>query len=186
MDKLSEFIGANLAEFSPAGGPLAVALKLIAAAALVAGGALLATRLGGGNSDSSSGTGLTPADQILDLKQRIMTAQGRLRNCERANRGKQARVQRKLIEQLTAQVRQLEKRDGVKAAAAAGGKGGEKGSGGGGGGNEGGSGSGKGGRKGPALSLEDLARLRRRRARGEVLYSDEEDAIEVADAVAGW
>jgi BMFP domain-containing protein YqiC len=44
VDKLSEFIGANLAEFAPPGGPLAVALKLVAAAALVAGGALLAAR----------------------------------------------------------------------------------------------------------------------------------------------
>ena len=123
-------------------------------------------------------------DEILNIKQRIVTAQGRLKNLEKANRGKQAKVQRKLIEQLNAQRRALERTQqnaerkdekvvaAAAAAAAASGRGGTgehaKGRGSGGG-------SGSGSRSG--LSFDELARLRYKKRQGEVLYSDEEDAL---------
>jgi len=108
---------------------------------------------------------------------------------ERANRGKQARAQRKLIEQLNVQVRALEKASGKTSAnieaptsAAPGGKsqgqsgvaGAVEGGSWGGGGRRGASHRGKGDH---SMDLDDLARLRRRKLRGDVLYSDEEDIL---------
>lgn len=109
---------------------------------------------------------------------------------ERANRGKQARAQRKLIEQLNVQVRALEKASGKTSggseaptgAAAGGRKEGQSGTAGatvagGSAGGGGGTGASHRGRGGHGLDLDDLARLRRRKLRGDVLYSDEEDIL---------
>ena len=170
-------------------GPLALALKFVAAAALLAGGALIATRYNTNTSDGDAAV-LEPGSQILELKKRITTAQGRIRNFEKANRGKQARVQKKLVEQLTAQVRALEKKEeaplrtggGPGAAAGAKNKSNKNGGGGGGGGEEemmtGTNGSRSGSRRrGPPLDSDAMARLMRRARHGEVLYSDEEDVV---------
>ena len=184
VDQVNDLIARNLKEYDVSGGPIATALKIIAAAALIAGGTLVAKHFAPEKPDSGV---VDPSTQLLELKKRIMTAQGRLRNMERANRGKQARAQRKLIEQLNVQVKALEKtsgkvaagsgdatategagkrRNGVAATGAA--EGGSSG------GRRGGSQKGKGGH---GLDLDDLARLRRRKLRGEVLYSDEEDIL---------
>lgn len=163
-------------------GPMSLILKIAAAAALIAGGTAMATRLnrsvdGRTSQDSSSSV-------LLDLKQRIGTAEARLRSLEKTNRVKQARAQRKLIEQLNAQRRALERnadqtsssktRAGIHETS--------------------GDGSSRKYSKrqvtetlaqqpsGPRMGSDELARLRRRRERGQVLYSDEEDALVVADA----
>ena len=194
---MNELISRNLKEYDVSGGPLATALKIIAAAALIAGGTLVAKHFA---PDKVENTVLDPSTQILELKKRIVTAQGRLRNMERANRGKQARAQRKLIEQLNVQVRALEKASGKAsassgtggvsekgaAAAATGAKG--KGQSGGGAAAETGA-VGEGGsrrgspRKGShGLDSDSVARLRRRKMLGDVLYSDEEDILATVEA----
>ena len=110
----------------------------------------------------------TAREQILDIKQRIVTAQGRLKNLEKANRGKQAKVQRKLIEQLNAQRRALERTQQAaeaKTQASSSQKSTsqkvEK--------NTGGLGK---------MSYDDIARIRYKKQHGDVLYSDEEDVLE--------
>ena len=205
VDKLTEFISLNLKEYNVGGGPLSILLKLTAAVALVAGGTLLATKLnntmnnnqgtgsggGGGGNSNTNNNKQDMSGQILDLKKRIMTAQGRLRNLEKANRGKQARAQRKLIEQLRAQVRSLEKKEnnaninmhassqhsGSGGGAKGAGKHGEKN------GRGAGSGDGDGSGRPRGMRYDDVMRLRRKKARGEVLYSDEEDVLETTKNV---
>lgn len=177
-------IARNLKEYDTSGGPLASVLKLIAAAAILAGGTLVAKHFAADKSDTVI---VDPSTQILELKKRIMAAQGRLRNMERANRGKQARAQRKLIEQLNVQVRALEKASGKTSAgseattSAAAGKNKESQPGAAGtveGGSFGGrKSSSHRGRGDHGLDLDDLARLRRKKLRGDVLYSDEEDIL---------
>lgn len=182
LDQVNDLIARNLKEYDTSGGPLASALKLLAAATVIAGSALVAKHFAADKSDTAI---VDPSTQILELKKRIMAAQGRLRNMERANRGKQARAQRKLIEQLNVQVRALEKASGKTSAgveaptgAAAGGRNqGQLGMAGAveGGGRRGG--ASHRGRGDHGMDLDDLARLRRRKLRGDVLYSDEEDIL---------
>ncbi len=167
-------IARNLKEYDVSGGPLATALKIIAAAALIAGGTLVAKHFA---SDKPDAGVVDPSTQVLELKKRIVTAQGRLRNMERANRGKQARAQRKLIEQLNVQVRTLEKASGkvdaALATASAVATGGKRAS------SEAGHRASASSRRkgGHGLDLDDIARLRRRKLYGEVMYSDEEDIL---------
>jgi hypothetical protein len=197
LEQVNDLIARNLKEYDVSGGPLATALKIIAAAALIAGGTLVAKHFAPDKPDNGI---VDPSTQILELKKRIMAAQGRLRNMERANRGKQARAQRKLIEQLNVQVRALEKASGkvsagnnnssgasIEATGAEATVGGvrREGHSGGGGGSSGTSTVVGGSRRGApshrkgghGLDLDDVARLRRRKLRGEVLYSDEEDIL---------
>lgn len=188
-DQLNEFIARNIKEYSSSGGPLALALKLAAAAAIVAGGTFLAVRYSSGKEDETS---IDAGGEILELKKRIMVAQGRLRVMEKANRGKQARAQRKLIEQLNAQVRLLERKDQAtgkagSAGTAGGGTQGKGGAAGAGAGRGAAAAAGSNTRRGRReLSIEDLARLRRRKARGDVLYSDEEDTLAADEASGAW
>ena len=187
--QLSEFITRNIKEYSSSGGPLALLLKLTAAAALLAGGMFFAIKY---NSSKEETASLDATSEILELKKRISIAQGRLRNMEKANRGKQARGQRKLIAQLNAQVRLLEKKDQASGkGSGAAGAGAPKGKGAAGAGAAtGAAGKAAAGainrRPKRELTVEDIARLRRRRARGDVLYSDEEDVLVTADEVEGW
>lgn len=182
-EQLSEFISRNVNERSSDGGPFGTVLKLVAVAAAVAGGALIVSKFNHSNKGiESTGDAHDSKDAILDLKKRILTAQGRLRALEKANRGKQARAQRKLIEQLTAQCRVLERRGDSSAKTTKGAaKGGglpihalapdiaatsdsldlSKGS------------------RAPILTdLETISRLKWRKRRGEVLYSDEEEVLQ--------
>jgi hypothetical protein len=80
-------------------------LVVMAAAAAGAGIAYVFAR----GDQSTESIAQNARNEILSIKQRIVTAQGRLKNLEKANRGKQAKVQRKLIEQLNAQRRALER-----------------------------------------------------------------------------
>jgi len=177
---MRDFVNRNIREYCSRGLALWQKLFLVAAAAAGAGLAYVHAQ---GN-QSTEAIAQNARDEILNIKQRIVTAQGRLKNLEKANRGKQAKVQRKLIEQLNAQRRALERTQqnaerkdekvvaAAAAAAAASGRGGTgehaKGRGSGGG-------SGSGSRSG--LSFDELARLRYKKRQGEVLYSDEEDAL---------
>ena len=174
---MRDFINRNITEYC--GGGLPLWQKLFVAVAAVAG-AGLAYKYAQSN-QSGETIAQTARDEILNVKQRIVTAQGRLKNLEKANRGKQAKVQRKLIEQLNAQRRALErtqqnaekKDEKVVAAAAAtaasaggAGEAGERKKG-----------------RGNKLSFDELARLRYMQRHGEVLYSDEEDALMDGGAV---
>jgi len=169
---MRDFVNRNIREYCSRGMALWQKLFLVAAAAAGAGLAYVHAQ---GN-QSREAIAQNARDEILNIKQRIVTAQGRLKNLEKANRGKQAKVQRKLIEQLNAQRRALErtqqnaekKDEKVVAAAAASGRGGT-------GEHAKGRGSGSGSRSG--LSFDELARLRYKKRQGEVLYSDEEDAL---------
>lgn len=189
-DQLSEFISKCLNEHcKDGGGPLSLLMKIAAAAALVAGGAALAARLNVGNS-GGGGSETSPSSRLLELKQRLVSAQARLRTLEKANRGKQARAQRKLIEQLHAELRALERVQGQSGTKTSGknGSGGDgttsgstgRRAGAAGQGNSAGDGT-QGRSGGRRLSGDDLARIRWRKRRGEVLYSDEEDAMVAAD-----
>lgn len=105
-------------------------------------------------------------EQILDIKQRIVTAQARLKNAEKANKGKSAKGQRRLIEQLHAQRRALErthqaatKTQNGQAAKAGTSRDSSLGD----------------------VDYDEIARIRYRKRQGEVLYSDEEDVLEQAN-----
>lgn len=106
-------------------------------------------------------------EQILDIKQRIVTAQARLKNMEKANRGKQAKAQRKLIEQLNAQRRALERTHQAATSKTQNGQ------------------APKAGRARDSslvdVDYDEIARIRYRKRQGEVLYSDEEDILEQAN-----
>ncbi|KAI8112231.1 hypothetical protein M9434_003555 [Picochlorum sp. BPE23] len=106
-------------------------------------------------------------EQILDIKQRIVTAQARLKNMEKANRGKQAKAQRKLIEQLNAQRRALERTHQAATTKTQNGQ------------------VPKAGASRDSLLVDvdydEIARIRYRKRQGEVLYSDEEDILEQAN-----
>jgi hypothetical protein len=184
-DQLQQFIQRNVNEYCVGGGgPLATLAKLAAAALLVLGGALLYGRLRregeGEEGGGGGGGGEAGGSQVLDLKKRIVAAQGKLRALEKANRGKQARAQRKLLERLQAQRRAAERGQqaarakGDAAEAAAGGGGAARPAG--------------GRRRGPREAagehdVDAVARLRRRKRLGEALYSDEEDVLVAADSV---
>jgi hypothetical protein len=103
-------------------------------------------------------------------------AEARLRAAERAGRGKAVRAQRRLLEQLRAQQRALE-RGAATARARADGDAAPPGGAGGGRRRGGGGPSGE-------LDADAVARARGRRRRGEALYSDEEELIAAADGGA--
>jgi hypothetical protein len=189
--QLNQFLQRNMAEYLPSQGPMAKILKIAAAAAFLAGSAFVASRIiGAETSDEGAGS------EALALKKRILTAQARLRVLERANRGKQARAQRKLLGNLNTQLRAVERREQQQA-----GKGIAEGSDRGVKKDDGSRGGTKGGygaeneastsgndrhvrrtaKRG--FDMETVARLRRRRSRGEVLYSDEEETIEAAEGL---
>ena len=141
-------------------------VKLMGVAALVGGGIavwMAQQQHGTSSGDQSEST----KKQILDIKQRIVIAQSRLKNMEKANRAKQARAQRKLIDQLNAQRRALERSQTATA---------------------------KGSQQGQSaatsaiqderisqMDFDDIARLRHKKLVGEVLYSDEEDILSKID-----
>ena len=165
---MRNFIEKNIKEYCRSTGMPAWQRLLLGATALVGAGAAWLMSSNGGASKES--VAQTAREQILDVKQRIVTAQGRLKNLEKANRGKQAKVQRKLIEQLNAQRRALERtqqaaetKTNVKSNESL-----EQVS-----------------QKATMLlektNLDDIARLRQRRRQGDVLYSDEEDTLDAYD-----
>ena len=102
---MREFVDRNIKDHLGSG--MALWQKLIVVAAAVAGAGLAYVFAQGDQSTESIAQ--NARSEILSIKQRIVTAQGRLKNLEKANRGKQAKVQRKLIEQLNAQRRALER-----------------------------------------------------------------------------
>lgn len=106
-------------------------------------------------------------EQILDIKQRIVTAQARLKNMEKANRGKQAKAQRKLIEQLNAQRRALERTHQAATTKTQNGQVPKAGA----------------SRDSSLVDVDydEIARIRYRKRQGEVLYSDEEDILAQAN-----
>jgi len=163
--EMRNFIEKNIKEYSRSTGMPSWQRLLLGATALVGAGAAWWMSSNGGASKES--VAQTAREQILDIKQRIVTAQGRLKNLEKANRGKQAKVQRKLIEQLNAQRRALE-RTQQAAETKSHGKSNES--------------SEHVSQKTSLLlektSLDDIARLRRRKREGDVLYSDEEDILD--------
>jgi len=196
---MREFVDRNIKDHLGSG--MALWQKLIVVAAAVAGAGLAYVFAQGDQSTESIAQ--NARSEILSIKQRIVTAQGRLKNLEKANRGKQAKVQRKLIEQLNAQRRALERtqqnaeKSGVKGSGKSGVQGGgmhaerqlEGDTGKPGEADVTGApvavGEGVDRRKARAsgLSFDDLARIRYKKRQGEMLYSDEEDAI--ADGVIG-
>lgn len=166
--EVENFISDSLKRFSKSEGPVSKVFKVMALIAALAGGALVAKKITNGG----DGEPIDLKQQILELKRRIGTAQERLRVLENANRGKQARAQRALLGSLRAQCQILERQQrGMESKRA---KMATKGS------------KGNGSEpepmerqtRGKALTLEQVARLRTRKRRGDVLYSDEEDALE--------
>ena len=186
---MRDFIDRNIKHHCGSG--MALWQKVVVMAAAVAGAGLAYVFARGEQSTESIAQ--NARNEILSIKQRIVTAQGRLKNLEKANRGKQAKVQRKLIEQLNAQRRALERTQ--HNAEKSGGKGGgmhaemqskgDVGEMGESTGARAAAGEGAERRKARAsgLSFDELARIRYKKRQGEVLYSDEEDAI--GDGVAG-
>ena len=186
---MREFVDRNIKAYCGTGMPMWQ--KLVVMVAAVAGAGL--AYVYGQGSQSTEAIAQNARNEILSIKQRIVTAQGRLKNLEKANRGKQAKVQRKLIEQLNAQRRALE-RTQMNAEKQRGGKTGAE--------NQDGATRGErmdgtqvdtlgstgvtGAVDGTAqrtsrasnLSFDELARIRYKKQHGEVLYSDEEDAIQ--------
>jgi thiol-disulfide isomerase/thioredoxin len=186
---MREFVNRNIKHHCGSGMALWQKLVVMAAAAAGAGIAYVFAR----GDQSTESIAQNARNEILSIKQRIVTAQGRLKNLEKANRGKQAKVQRKLIEQLNAQRRALERtqQNAEKSGGKSGGKSGmhaelpsEGVAGKMGEATEGRAGAVAERRKAQAsgLSFDELARIRYKKRQGEVLYSDEEDAI--ADGVA--
>lgn len=170
--EMRNFIEKNIKEYCRSTGMSAWQRVLLGATAVVCAGA--AWWMSSNSRASKENVVQTVREQILDIKQRIVTAQGRLKNLEKANRGKQAKVQRKLIEQLNAQRRALERTQ--QAAETKGhGKSNES--------------LERVSQKTSMLlentSLDDIARLRQRKRHGYVLYSDEEDILDAYDARRG-
>jgi len=116
---------------------------------------------------SSGGQSESTKKQILDIKQRIVIAQSRLKNMEKANRAKQARAQRRLIDQLNAQRRALERSQTAAERSSQHGKNADM--------------SATQDEKISHMSFDDIARLRHKKLAGEVLYSDEEDVLSKID-----
>jgi thioredoxin-like negative regulator of GroEL len=172
---MRDFVDRNIKEYCSGQGPRLWQKVLVALAAVA--GAGVAWVYSQGN-QSKETLAQSAREEILSIKQRIVTAQGRLKNLEKANRGKQAKAQRKLIEQLNAQRRALErtqqmaekKEEKVR-------------------------GSADRAKSGSTASMEsenirekrrsssrkysydELARIRHRKRMGEVLYSDEEEIL---------
>lgn len=167
--EMRQFIEKNIKEYCRSTGMPTWQRILLGAAALVGAGTAWWISSNGGRSKEF--VAQTAREQILDIKQRIVTAQGRLKNLEKANRGKQAKVQRKLIEQLNAQRRALE-RTQQAAEIKARGKSADS--------------SGELTQKKCELleqaTHDEVARIRRRKREGDVLYSDEEDILEAYSA----
>lgn len=167
--EMRDFIEKNMKEYCQSSGMAMWQSLLLGAVAIIGAGTAWWTSSKGRASKEI--VAQTAREQILEIKQRIVTAQGRLKNLEKANRGKQAKVQRKLIEQLNAQRRALErtqqaaetKAQGKFHASA------EKVS-----------------HRQAALlentTHDDVARIRCRKRAGGVLYSDEEDILEAYDS----
>lgn len=198
--QLNKFLQKNIDTYVPRTGILTNIIRSMIVAGIVAGGAYVKVKLEEGKEGTGSGTtggGEGGSDvegnvEVLTLKKRIANAQARLRALEKSSRGKQARSQRKLLENLNAQLKILERKDQPSKKKGILERKNRKG------GNE------KmndrmaeeDGHEGAiddhnhsrrintgALDLDIVARLRRRRFKGEVLYSDEEDILEVAEDV---
>lgn len=163
---MRDLIERNLATHCKAS-HMSIWMKLMGVAALFGGGIAVWMTQQQGHGTSSGDQTESTKEQILDIKQRIVIAQSRLKNMEKANRAKQARAQRKLIDQLNAQRRALERSQTTAA---------------------------KGSQQGSStdtsaiqdgkihqMNFDDIARLRHKKRVGEVLYSDEEDVLNKID-----
>jgi thioredoxin-like negative regulator of GroEL len=181
---MRDFVDRNIKEYCSGRG-LTLWKKLVVATAVMAwaGFAWLYAQ----GHQSTEAIAQNARDEILNIKQRIVTAQGRLKNLEKANRGKQAKAQRKLIEQLNAQRRALERtqqnaeRKYIAAAAAATSSTASV-TGGGAGSSEKGplASTPRGSRapRGAKFSFDEMAAIRYKKRHGDVLYSDEEEALD--------
>ena len=167
--EMRNFIEKNIKEYCQSTGMPTWQRMMLGAVALAGAGA--AWWMSSNGRTSKETVAQTARDQILDIKQRIVTAQGRLKNLEKANRGKQAKVQRKLIEQLNAQRRALERTQQAAETKSVG-KAGESPE--------------KGTLKPSAIlektTIDDVARIRHRKRQGYTLYSDEEDILDAYEA----
>ena len=204
--QLNRFLQGALDTYSPKAGAIVLAVRMMAVATLAAGGVFLHAKLRSLKGEQTESSGDSNAE-ALGLKQRIASAQARLRTLEKANRGKQARSQRKLLENLNAQLRLLDRRDQP-------GKSGKR--------QRAGDGRGakrretkesydqnieqklsnievenssqapingtksksmRNGLAGDAYDVDIVSRLRRKHDRGETLYSDEEEILEAAEGL---
>lgn len=163
--EVENFIGACSKRYTKSDGPMSKVFKVMAVVAALAGGAFVVRRV----TTSEDGEPIDLKQQILELKRRVGNAQERLRVLENANRGKQARAQRALLERLRAQCQILERQQrGIESKTAK--RLGTKGN-----SNEPNSSERQ---TGKVMTLEQVARLRTKKLRGDVLYSDEEDSLE--------
>jgi hypothetical protein len=163
--EVENFIGACSKRYTKSDGPLSKVFKVMTVIAAMTGVALVVKKVTSGE----DGEPIDLKQQILELKRRVGNAQERLRVLENANRGKQARAQRALLERLRAQCQILERQQrGIESKKAK--RLETKGN-----SNEPQSSERQ---TGEVLTLEQVARLRNKKLRGEVLYSDEEDSLE--------
>lgn len=161
------FIEKNVSEYCGSSG-ISMWAKIAGLVAMVGGGVAL-WLLQRSTVTSSEEQAESARNQLLDIKQRLVIAQARLRNLEKVNRAKQAKVQRKLIEQLNAQRRALERSQHTAAS--------------------------KSNKESLAsndiniaekynlddLDWDSIARLRWKMRHDEVLYSDEEEVLNMLD-----
>jgi len=159
--EVKRFIDENIKAYCQSSDGISIWAKLAGLAAIVGGGLAYFMRHGSKSSPESQAE--NTRNQLLDIKQRIVIAQGRLKNLERANRAKQAKAQRKLIEQLNAQRRALERTQSNAEKKKQTEQHAEK-------------------HVLATIEYDDVARLRWKQRKGEVLYSDEEDILESVNA----
>lgn len=173
-NQLQQLIKDVQREYCGSSSPLVLAAKAIAALSVLALGSFFAHKHL--NKADSPNTSSDAAAELIELKRRIAAARSKLSAFDKAHRSKQARTQRKIVEQLEAKRRLMERGQSGQ-------RGGDV------------AGRGKGAGKGHRREVEEdefwplpPPGPKCRRRQEEVMYSDEEGEVQQQwqRAIANW